>query len=488
MPPTGAATDADHGHRGPTWAVLSLICLAQFMVVLDVSIVNVALPSIRADLHFSQTGLQWVVNTYAIAFAGFLLLGGRAADLFGHRRMFVFGMGLFTLASLAGGLAQDDTTLLIARAAQGLGGAVLSPATLTILTTTFTDPHSRSRALGLWSALAGAGGAAGALLGGALTEISWRWIFFVNLPIGVAGLVAAVLILSHDPAARTKEPLDVLGSLLVTAGLLLFVYGVVSTESRGWGSAYSLGAMAGGVTLLLWFVGHEARVAKAPLVPLTLFRSRSVTGANLTMFCIGGAIFASWFFLSLFMQGVLGYSPMRTGLAFLPQTLAVITGAQVSSRLVTRLGPRSILMVAPLISAVGLFWLSRLDADAHYWANLFVPSVLVTLGMGLSFTPVAFAATADIPRQLAGLASGLVNTTRQVGGALGLAVLATLATIRTSQVADEHSPAALTSGYDRAFLIASGIAVLAALSATVLPSRPRRAPSPAVVHATYGRA
>jgi EmrB/QacA subfamily drug resistance transporter len=452
--------------------VLSLVCLAQFMVVLDVSIVNVALPSIHDDLNFTDSGLQWVVNTYAIAFAGFLLLGGRAADFFGQRRVFLFGMALFTLASLAGGLAQDSTTLLVARAAQGLGGAVLSPATLTIITTTFTEGHARSKALGMWSALAGVGGATGALLGGALTEVNWRWIFFVNLPVGVVGMVGAVLVLRHDTVARVRSRLDVFGSLLVTGGLMLVVYGVVATESHGWGSADALLPMLAGVVLVLWFVAHEARVA-SPLVPLSLFRSKAVTGANLTMFCIGGAVFASWYFLSLFMQGVMHYSPMRTGVAFLPQTFAIITGAQVSSRIVTHIGPRRILTVSPLISAVGLFWLSQLHAGATYWSDLFLPSVLVTLGVGLSFTPVAVAATSGLARELAGLASGLVNTTRQVGGALGLAVLATLATSRSGGFAHPRSPVALATGYDRAFAVGAGVAVLAALSAWVIPAKVR---------------
>jgi EmrB/QacA subfamily drug resistance transporter len=465
----------------PDWAVLALACLAQFMVVLDVSIVNVALPAIRDDLHFSGSGLQWVVNTYAIAFAGFLLLGGRLADLFGQRRVFILGLALFTLASLAGGLAQDSTTLLIARAAQGLGGAVLSPATLTIITTTFTEGHARSKALGVWSALAGAGGATGALLGGALTEIDWRWILFVNLPIGAVGIVAAVVVLRHDVVRRARQRIDLVGSILVTTGLMLVVYGVVSTEAHGWGSRQVVLPLALGVLLTIWFVAHEARVASAPLVPLGLFRSRAVTGANLTMLCIGASVFASWYFLSLFMQGVMGFSPMRTGVAFLPQTLAIITGAQVSSRIVTRVGPRRILTLAPLVSAVGLFWLSRLDADATYWAHLFVPSVLVTLGVGLAFTPVAVAATSGVPRELAGLASGVVNTTRQVGGALGLAVLATLATARSGAFANPKSLPALTAGYDRAFAIGAGVAVLAALSARVIPGKvraPKRAPSP----------
>ena len=471
------ATASVPRHR-PDWMVLALLCTAQFMVVLDVSIVNVALPSIRHELGFSQTGLQWIVNAYTIAFAGFLLLGGRAADLFGRRRVFIFGLGVFTAASLAGGLAQDQTTLLAARIVQGLGGAVLSPATLTILTTTFRDGAARSRALGAWSAVAGAGGATGALAGGVLTDlVSWRWIFFINVPIGVAALVATVYLLPESRNESMPRNLDVTGSILVTGGLMALVYGIVNTTSHPWTSVTTVATLAAGVVLLIWFVIHEARVARSPLVPLRLFRSRSLTVANVVMFLVGAAIFASWFFLSLYMQNVLGYSPLQTGLAFLPQTIGIIVGAQISSRLLVRLGPRPLLLVGPTLSAAGLYWLGSLTAHSTYWGDLFVPSVLVTFGMGLTFTPVAFAATAGVAPQEAGLASGVLNTNRQMGGAIGLAALATLATDKTHAVlsalpahpATGVVGAAVTSGYTKAFHVSVVAALMAAGAAAFLP-------------------
>jgi EmrB/QacA subfamily drug resistance transporter len=464
---------------GSDGLVLALVCLAQFMVILDVAIVNVALPSIRHDLHFSQSGLQWVVNAYTLAFAGFLLLGGRAADLYGRRRVFLLGMGLFTAASLAGGLAQHQGTLIAARAAQGLGGAVLSPVTLTILTTTFAEGPRRSRALGLWSAVAGAGGATGSLLGGVLTDLaSWRWILFINVPIGLLGLVAARVLLVETRQERAGRSLDAPGAVLVTGGLMALVYAIVGTSEHPWTSARTLGTLALAVALLGWFLYHEARVAEHPLMPLGLFRSRSVRGANLVMLCLGGAFFAFWFFLSLYMQNVLGYSPLQAGLAFLPMTLGIVVGAQVSSRLLPRIGVRPLLVVGPVLATGSLLWLSRITADGTYLGSLLSPTVLGTFGLGLAFTPVAFAATSGVPRDQAGLASGLLNATRQVGGSIGLAVLATLATDRTTSLLRATPPAAaLTSGYARAFLASAAILLAAAAAAVLLPS-PAAAPAP----------
>ena len=457
----------------PDWVVLTLACVAQFMVLLDVSIVNVALPAIKHSLGFSQAELQWVLNAYTLTFAGFLLLGGRTADLFGRRRIFLLGLSVFTLASLLGGFAQDQAMLIGARAAQGLGGAILSPATLTILTTTFREPQARARAMGIWSAVAGAGGAGGALLGGILTEeLSWRWILFINIPIGIIAFVAARAFLQESRAEGERRPLDIAGAVLVTGGLTALVFGVVRTTSVGWGSWQTLLSLLVAAGLLGWFVAHEGLVAKSPLMRLSLFRLRGIWTANLVMFLTSAALFAMWFFVSLYLQLVHGYSPLKTGFAFVPQTLAIMVGAQVSSRLVLRLGARPLLVAGGLLSAVGLYFFSRLGVDTAYWSGFFAPSVLVTLGLGLSFTPLAYAATAGVPRSEAGLASGLVNTSRQIGGAVGLAALATIATTKTHDLARATNQlVALTDGYTLAFRIGSVIALAAAIAALSMPAR-----------------
>lgn len=331
---------------------------------------NVALPAIKHSLGFSQAELQWVLNAYTLTFAGFLLLGGRAADLFGRRRVFLLGLAVFTLSSLLGGFAQNQAMLIGARAAQGLGGAILSPATLTILTTTFREPGARARAMGIWSAVAGAGGAAGALLGGILTEeLSWRWILFINIPIGIVAFIAARAFLQESRGQQERQPLDVLGALLVTGGLSGLVFGVVRTTSVGWGSWQTLLALLLAAGLIVWFVLHEGLVAKAPLMRLSMFKRRSIWTANLVMFLTSAALFAMWFFVSLYLQLVHGYSPLKTGFAFVPQTLAIIVGAQLSSRLVLRLGPRPLLVAGGVISAVGLFLFARLGVNTDYWTG-----------------------------------------------------------------------------------------------------------------------
>jgi EmrB/QacA subfamily drug resistance transporter len=487
--PRGEATLTPPRALAPDWVVLALVCLGQFMVLLDVSIVNVALPSIRTSLGFSQTGLQWVVNAYTLTFAGFLLLGGRAADLFGRRRIFILGLAMFSLASLVGGFAQNQGTLIAARAIQGLGGAVLSPATLTILTTTFAEGRARSRALGIWSAVAGAGGATGALLGGILTNyLSWRWILFVNVPIGIAALVAARAFLVESRNEGEDRSLDLAGAITVTAGLVALVYAIVRTDQYAWTSWQTVSTLAVSASLLGLFLFIEARVARHPLMPLQLFKLRSVAGANVVMLFIAGAMFAMWFFLSLYMQNVLGFSPLTAGLGFLPQTAAIVVGAAVSSRLVTRLGPRPLLVVGTAMSAGGLLWLSQISATGSYLSDLLVPSVIITLGLGLSFTPVTVAATAGVPGHEAGLASGLVNTTRQVGGSVGLAALATVAADRTRiyfahALATTGHPSralagqALTAGFGRAFAVSAGIAFLGTLATALVPSIGTRGPS-----------
>jgi EmrB/QacA subfamily drug resistance transporter len=460
-------------------AILALVCLAQFMVVLDVSIVNVALPAIGRDLHYSSTGLQWVVNGYVLTFAGFLLLGGRLADLIGQRRVFLGGLALFSLASLLGGLSQNSGELTAARALQGLGGAVLSPATLTIITTTYTDGRDRTRAIGIWSSVAGAGGAFGAIAGGVLTTyLSWRWVLFVNVPIGALAGFGAIALLRERRRADAERSLDIAGSITGTGGLAVLVYGIVSTDTHPWGSVRTIVTLGIGVALLAIFLLIQARFAKLPLMPLSLFRSRSLSGANVVMLLAGIVFFAMWYFQSLYMQEVLGFGPLRTGLLFLPMTGSIIIASQLSSRLVSRFGPRPVLMLGMLLTCAGFLWMAQLHATSTYANGLLGGAVFTTFGVGLSFTPLAMAATSGVAPNQAGLASGLLNTSRQVGGSIGLAALATLATARTQHLtlAGTSHGAALTSGYDRAFLVSSAIALVAVLVATLSIPSISRAP------------
>jgi EmrB/QacA subfamily drug resistance transporter len=467
--------------RGATQgAVLALACVAQFMVVLDVSIVNVALPQIGRQLHYSTVGLQWVVNAYVLTFAGFLLLGGRAADLFGRRKVFIVGLAVFSVASLVGGFAQSSTQLTAARAAQGLGGAILSPATLTIITTTFTDGASRTRALGIWSSVAGAGGATGAVFGGILTGyFSWRWVLFVNVPIGAAAIALAVILLTE---ARRPSPgrLDVAGALTATGGLALLVYAIVSTDTHPWGSARTLGLLAAAVVLLGLFVLIQAKFASAPLMPLSLFHSRLLTVANITMTLLGACFFSMWYFLTLYLQEVHGYGPLKAGLLFLPMALAIIAGAQLSIRLIGLLGAGRVLLIGLGLGVGGFLWLAQVQASSSYLSGVLPGTLLTSVGVGLSFTPLAQAATSGVPMQMAGLASGLLNTSRQVGGSIGLAALATLATARTKHVAHTMSQQqALTSGYDRAFVVAAVVTLMAFVAAIAIPRSRRLQPAPA---------
>ncbi|HEY1650541.1 MAG TPA: MFS transporter [Acidimicrobiales bacterium] len=466
------------GRSVPSWLVLSLVLVGQFMVVLDASIVNVALPSIQHDLHFTTSGLQWIVNAYTLTFAGFLLLGGRAADLYGRRKIFLVGLAVFTASSLLGGLAQDQGWLVGARALQGLGAAILAPATLTILTATFPEGSARAWALGAWSAVSSAGASAGALLGGILTDfLSWRWILFVNVPVGVVALVAASRYLPESRADMEHRHLDLGGAVTVTGGLVALVYALVRTESSSWGSSEVLLPLALGVVLLAVFVVLQARFSKAPLVPLRIFRSRSVTGGNVVMLMMFGALFGSWYFETLYMQHVLGYSPLQAGLAFLPQTVLIAVGAQVTARLVPKFGPRPLILTGTLVAGAGLAWLAQVTTTTSFLGGLLVPFVLIGLGMGLAVTPIAVAGTAGVAPRDAGLASGLLNTSRTVGASIGLAALATLAANRTvsalsGKVAKPvHTATALTEGYTLAFGVAAGLLVATAVVAmATLPS------------------
>ena len=463
-----------NGRRVPDWVILTIACVAQFMVVLDVSIVNVALPSIGRDLHYSSTGLQWVVNAYVLTFGGFLLLGGRAADLYGRRRVYMFGLGLFTLASLVGGFSQNSTWLTTARAVQGIGGAFLSPATLTIIVTTFTGVRL-AKALGVWSAVAGAGGACGAILGGVLTaELSWRWVLFVNVPIGAVAMAGALMFLTEAKRQERGEGaprLDVGGAVTVTAGLGALIFAIVGTDTHGWTSTYTLAILGVAAVLLAAFTFIQIKVAHTPLVPFRLFRSRSLSGANIVMFLVGAGFFSMWYFLSLYMQNVLGYGPLKTGLAFLPMDFGIIIGAQISARLLPKFGVRFFLLVGTALITVGFAWLSGIGADSNYWVHVFGPGTLVAFAVGVLFVPLASAATAEVHFSEAGLASGVLNTARQVGGCLGLAVLATIAIDHTySALIAGHGPAAaLAAGYARAFVVGAFLGALGFLAAFIVP-------------------
>ena len=460
--------------------ILALACLAQFMVVLDVSIVNVALPPIGRELHYSSVGLQWVVNAYVLTFAGFLLLGGRAADIFGRKRVFLAGLGAFTLASLAAGIAQTSGELTAARAVQGLGGAVLSPATLTIITTTFKDGPSRTRALGIWSSVGGAGGATGAIFGGLLTGyLNWRWVFFVNIPIGALAVALTLLVLTEERRLAGGR-LDVAGAVTATGGLALLVYAIVGTDTHPWGSQRTVLLLAGAAALLGLFVFIQAKLASAPLMPLSLFRSRPLSVANLTMLLVGAAFFSMWYFLTLYLQVVHGYGPLKAGLLFAPMAVAIVVGAQASIRLVGRFGPSPVLVSGLVAAAGGFFLISQLHASSTYVAGVLPGTILTCLGMGLSFTPLAQTATGGVAPQMAGLASGLLNTSRQVGGSIGLAALATFAASRARDAV--HSSGlkqALTSGYDRAFLLAALVMLLGVAAAAAIPRTRRALPEPA---------
>jgi EmrB/QacA subfamily drug resistance transporter len=474
-------------HRPHLRATLFLACLAQFMVILDVSVVNVALPSIRGGLHFTEENLQWVVNAYTVTFAGFLLLGGRAADLLGRRRVFVSGLALFGLASLAGGLANSEGVLIAARAVQGLGGAIIAPASLSIITTTFTATAARNRAVGIWGAMGGAGGAAGVLLGGVITELlGWRWILFINVPIGLLAAVATQRFVAEGRNPDRARSFDLAGAISATLGLSVLVLGIVRTDTTGWGSPQTLAIIAAGLALLAVFVAIEGRFATSPLMPLRIYRSRTLTAANVVILLVGGASFGMWFFVSLYLQQVLGYSAIEAGLAFLPMTLCIVIGSTVASRLATRSGAKRMLVIGMLSQMIGLLLFTGISPNGTYLGDMLVPSLFVAIGIGLSFVPATISAVAGVKPEEAGLASGLVNTSRMFGGALGLAVLAAIATAQTNT--DLHNGsisahAALTDGFQTAFLVAAGFAFAGALVAAFgLPRlRTRTATEPGAV-------
>ena len=467
--------------HAPDWLILSIACVAQFMVVLDVSVVNVALPHIGHDLRMSENKAQWIINAYVLTFAGFLLLGGRAADLFGRRKVYLLGIGVFTLASVAAGFAQNGSEMITARAVQGIGGAILSPATLTIIVTTFQGPRL-PRAIGAWSAVAGAGGAVGGLAGGLLTGLaSWRWVFFVNVPFGIAAATVASLFLLERRNQDATFKLDVTGAILVTGGLTSLIYGVVNTTTSGWTSSSTISWLIGSALLLTGFIFWEVRVASHPLVPFRIFQSRPLSVANVVMVLAGGAFFAMWYFLTYYFQNILGYGAVRAGFAFLPMAVGIIIGAQLSSRLLVKVGVRPLLLVGSAFATIGFYWLSFISPSSSYWGNLLAPGLLCSFAMGLLFAPLATAATAGVDRADAGLASGILNTARMVGGSLSLAILGTVAYDRTIAYARGAAPSAVlprdfqklayVAGYNRAFQISTGITLLAFVISWALPRK-----------------
>ncbi|MFI6153003.1 MFS transporter [Kitasatospora sp. NPDC051170] len=456
--------------------ILFVCCAGQFLVVLDSSVVNVALPLIDHSLHLGAGSLHWVVNSYTVVFAGALLLGGRLADLYGRRRLLLLGIGLFTLAALVGGLASNPAILVTARGFQGLGSAIMAPSTLTVIGTVFTEPGARARAFGLWSAVAGAGGAVGVLAGGVIAEwFSWRWTLLANVPVGLALLALTAVVVPEASRSRSelRGRVDVVGALSVTLGLMVLVYGVAGASREGWGSVRTLGLVGFGAALLAFFVLDQAKIASQPLVPLSIFRVRQVTAANVTALACSGALFSSFYFFTLLLQQVLDYSPLETGLAYLPMTAGLFAGARGIAPLVQRIGPRPVLIAGHLISASGLLWLSTAGPDAGFLSALLGPGLLLGVGQGMVMTALTIAATADLPYSQSGLASGLINTTRQLGGAIGLALLVTISGSRIADRTAAGQPVreALASGYGLAFATAAGFLALGLLGALAVPAR-----------------
>ena len=495
-------TDPSPRHLG---LALAVIGTAQLMVVLDASIVNVALPSIQRALHFQGANLEWVINAYTLAFGGLLLLGGRTGDLFGRRRMFGIGIGLFTVASLLGGLATTEAWLIAARAAQGVGGAIAAPTALSLVAANFREGRERNRAMGVYSAMSGAGGAIGVLLGGVLTStLSWRWVLFVNVPIGLAVIALAPRVLVETD--RGEGRLDLRGALTATAGMSLLVYGLVHAATHQWGNTGTIVPIALAAVLLPLFVYLETK-APEPLMPLHLFSSRSRSGAYAVMLAIGTSIFSMFYFLTLFMQDVLGFSALRTGLAYLPFALAIILVATTVARLVTRVGPLPPIMTGTLLGAGGLFWMSHLSPSSTYGGSIIGPMLLVASGMASCFVPLTITTVSGVAPHESGIASALLNSGQQVGGSLGLAVLGTVAaTVTRNHLSSSglpglshipagagpvlaHLPAqvhhtlnqAFTDGYVAAFRAGTGILLAAFLIATLTIRKPvavQQAPVP----------
>ena len=458
------------------WLILILLALAQFMVVLDVSIVNVALPAIQHAFHMTQTSLQWIITAYTLTFGGFLLLGGRAADLFGRRKIFLAGVILFTLASLADGLSRSGGMLILFRGLQGLSAAFMSPAALSIILVTYKEGHERNVALSVWGAVASGGAAVGVLAGGIITQyLNWRWNFFVNVPVGILVVISALRVLDRHDSTVEHNNLDLPGAVLATGGLMTLVYGLVKAPNIGWTSHTSLLYFGIAIVALASFVINEQR-AKHPLVPLRIFRIRNLVGADILMLCMTSGMFSIFFFTTLYLQEILGYTPVKTGVSFLVVPVAIALAATNVPRLVKKIGYKPILMVAPLFVSGGLFWLSHIPVNGTFWGNIAPGMILLGFGMGATFVSVTIAATSGVPSHESGLASGILNTSQQVGGALGLAVLTGIATSSASRYvqnlhlrgAPTHATlsAATVHGFHDGYLIASTFGIAASLIAT----------------------
>jgi EmrB/QacA subfamily drug resistance transporter len=468
---TGTETQAADRRK---WWALAVIVAAQFMIIVDVAIVNVALPSIQTDLHFTQESLQWVVTAYAIMFGGVLLLGGRMADLLGRRRLFIAGLVLFTISSLLSGLAWSEGSLILFRALQGLGGGLIAPAALSILMTMFAEGRERNMALGIWGAVSGSGGAAGVLLGGLLTSsFGWSWIFFINVPVGVAVIGVTPFLIRESRAQLAHRHFDVGGAVSITGGLMLLVYAMTRATQIGWGTAETIALLAASVGLIIAFLVIETR-SKAPLLPLRIFQNRTLSAANVTGFLIGAALFSQFFLLTLYMQEVLHYSAKQTGVAYLTLTLSIIVFAGIAQSLVTRIGIRRVLPVGLALSAGGLVMFTQLPVDGHYFWDLFPGFLVSGIGLALSFVPMTIAALVGVDESDAGIASGLINTSQQIGGAIGLAAATTIAVTFTNRFVDSHAgssatdPAALNHGYQIAFWVLAGVAALASVLAAIM--------------------
>src|SRR6476659_7247074 len=461
------------------WLALAVIVAAQCMVVLDIAIVNVALPSIKTDLHFAEENLQWVVSAYAILFGGALLLGGRLGDIYGRRRFFIIGVTLFTGASLLGGFSWSEGSLIGFRALQGLGGALLAPATLSILMTTFAEGAERNRALGIWGAASGSGGAAGVLLGGFLTSyLSWSWVFFLNVPVGIAVIAAAPLVLGESRGQEHRH-FDIAGAASVACGVMRLVYAMTRATQEGWSSPITVSLLIASAVLLVAFLVIETR-SPAPLLPMRIFRNRMLSAANATAAMLGAIALSEFFLLTLYMQQVLGYSAIETGVGFVAVTFTIIVFSNVAQTLVTRLGVRSVLTAGLTLDAVALVLFTQLPVHGHYFWDLFPAFLISGVGLALSFVPVTIAGLAGVHRADAGIASGLINTTRQVGGGVGLAAVTTIAASYASTGAGATGLArvaavdgGLTRGFQVGFAVLAGAAVLGAvISAVMLRPRP----------------